>query len=187
MTAIVFYDSPLPLQVILLKMKAWDEGLYNHARLTAGLAVQAAETLSLSREDRFALITGALLHDAGKSLWPPEMSYKADLSPDDLALIRNHPEIGCRHVQAHWPQVPPGTLTIIRQHHERPDGSGYPAGLSAREIHPLAGIVAVLEAYAAMTEFRAYRKRRLAHREAVSELLLHGQPGRLIDLLDHLV
>ena len=178
-------DSHLPVQTILLRMKAWEESLYQHARLTARLAARAGEILGLSREERFYLITGALLHDTGKILWPPEMSYKSRLSPADLTMVRTHPESGYRHVQAHWPQVPAETLAIIRQHHERADGSGYPAGLSGHQIHPLAKIVAALEAYAAMTEARAYRKRRFNHLEALSELLQSGHPERLIRLIPH--
>ncbi|HUW65433.1 MAG TPA: HD domain-containing phosphohydrolase [Spirochaetia bacterium] len=179
-------DSNLPIQVILVRMKAWDETLYKHARLTARLAVSAGEILELSREERFYLITGALLHDTGKILWPPEMSYKSRLTPADLVLVRTHPESGYRHVQAHWPQVPAETLTIIRQHHERADGSGYPAGLSGHQIHPLAKIVAALEAYAAMTEARTYRNYRFNHFDAMSELLLSGHPERLVNLIHHL-
>jgi len=172
-----------PLQAILLRMKAWDERLYRHARLTAQLAVRAGEALGLSPEDRFPLVTGALLHDAGKIFWPKEMSFKPRLAPADLEWIRSHPENGCRHVQAQWPQAPEATLTIIRQHHERPDGSGYPAGLTGRQIHPLASIVAALEAYAAMTEARAYRKHRLNHPEALRELLQDGHPAPLVNLI----
>lgn len=179
-------DSDPPIQVILLRMKAWDDSLYKHAILTARLAVSAGAILKLSREERFYLITGALLHDTGKILWPPEMSYKSRLTPADLVLVRTHPESGYRHVQAHWPQAPAETLTIIRQHHERADGSGYPAALPEHQIHPLARIVAALEAYAAMTESRAYRNHRLNHGEALSELLLSGHPERLINIIHHL-
>lgn len=176
-------QSNRPLLSILMCMKAWDESLYRHARLTARLAVGAGEILGLSREERFCLVTGALLHDVGKIFWPPEMSFKPRLTPADLHLVHTHPEKGCRHVQTHWTQAPAETLTIIRQHHERSDGSGYPAGLVDHEIHPLAKIVAALEAYAAMTEARSYRKYSYNHTDALSELSLSGHPERLIMLI----
>jgi len=179
--------SGSPLGAILLQMKAWDEHLYRHARLTARLAVRAGETLQLSREDRFYLITGALLHDVGKIFWPKEMSFKPRLTAADLEWVRDHPENGYRHVQARWPGVPGATLDIIRQHHERPDGSGYPLGLTGRQIHPLATVVGAIEAYAAMTEARAYRQHRLSPPEALRELLQGGHPARLVDLIQNWV
>jgi HD-GYP domain-containing protein (c-di-GMP phosphodiesterase class II) len=182
-TPVCHEDAHPPVQTILLRMKAWDESLYKHARLTARLAARAGEILGLPRDERFSLVTGALLHDTGKILWPAEMSYKSRLTSADLLLVRTHPESGYRHVQAQWPQAPPETLDIIRQHHERSDGSGYPAGLLGHQIHPLAKIVAALEAYAAMTEARAYRQYRYNHLEAVSQLLLSGHPERLINLI----
>jgi len=179
-------DSHAPVQAVLLRMKAWDESLYHHAVFTARLAATAAEILGLAREERFCLVTGALLHDTGKILWPAEMTYKSPLAPVDLVLVRTHPESGCRHVQTLWPQVPADILAIIRQHHERADGSGYPAGLTGRQIHPLARIVAALEAYAAMTETRSYRPYRFNHVEALNELRRSGHSPRVLNLIPHL-
>lgn len=100
------------------------------------------------------LTAGALLHDIGKTAWPPELHSKWPLLPPDWALIQAHPAAGVNLVTENWPDVHPGVLEIIRLHHARPGGKGYPA---EEPPYPVL-VVAACEVFDAMTADRAYRK-----------------------------
>ena len=98
---------------------------------------------------------GALLHDVGKLRLPPHILAKPDrLSDDERRLVRLHPEWGAEMV-AHIPGLEAVAL-IVRLHHERPDGAGYPHGLSQERIPVASRIVSVCDAFGAMTKRRPY-------------------------------
>jgi HD-GYP domain-containing protein (c-di-GMP phosphodiesterase class II) len=99
----------------------------------------------------------ALLHDIGKRHIPAHILNKpGKLTDDEWDLIREHPTTGFREVATRedltWAQ-----LMVIYQHHERLDGSGYPCGIPAEEIHPWAKICAVVDVFDALTCHRPYR------------------------------
>ena len=108
------------------------------------------------------------LHDIGRIVVPSAVLQKpTSLAEDEWTLVREHPAIGAAAVSK-----VPGLRTIapvIRAHHEHWDGSGYPDGLTAQEIPLGARILAVADAYVAMTNDRPYRKARLLT-EALEEL-----------------
>ena len=96
------------------------------------------------------------MHDVGKLALPSALLLKAEpLDEDEWALVREHPEAGARIVAG----LPSShtLLTIVRHHHERMDGLGYPHGLRGSEIPAAARIVGACDAYAAMTQHRPYR------------------------------
>ena len=99
---------------------------------------------------------GALLHDIGKIGISDHLLRKpAPLTPDEYEVIKKHPTVGSRilkNVRFLEPHLP-----IVELHHERPDGGGYPLGLTGKRIPLLARIVHVADAYDAMTSARAYR------------------------------
>ncbi|MEX2172830.1 MAG: HD domain-containing phosphohydrolase [Pirellulaceae bacterium] len=102
--------------------------------------------------------TGALLHDIGKRNVPSAVLNKPDKPTDDeWAVIRRHPTSGFQELRKRpdlsWPQ-----LMMVYQHHERLDGSGYPSGAVAEDIHPWAKICAVADVFDALTCSRPYRK-----------------------------
>jgi putative nucleotidyltransferase with HDIG domain len=124
--------------------------------------------MGLSPEDLEAVVTGALLHDVGK-LGVPEtvLEKQGPLSVDERALLRRHAEAGeaiCRPL-AMGSRLGP----IIRHHHERWDGSGYPDGLVGETIPVGARVVAVVDAFDAIVHDRPYRPAR-SPREAVAEI-----------------
>ncbi len=104
------------------------------------------------RLTRFGL--GLVLHDIGKAGIPPEVLNKAGaLDEEEWALMREHPLLGVGMLPV---STSPVVLAVIRQHHERWDGSGYPAGLSADAIHELARVATVADVFDAVTSHRPY-------------------------------
>jgi HD-GYP domain-containing protein (c-di-GMP phosphodiesterase class II) len=104
------------------------------------------------------LAAGALLHDIGKRHIPAHVLNKpSKLSDEEWELIVEHPASGFREM-ATRDGVTWGQLMMIYQHHERNDGSGYPAGVLADEIHPWARICAVADVFDALTCHRPYRR-----------------------------
>ena len=105
---------------------------------------------------------------SGKLSLPAELLLKAEpLDEDEWALVREHPEAGARIVAG----LPSShtLLAVVRHHHERVDGRGYPRGLRGREIPAAARIVGACDAYAAMTQHRPYRAS-LTPADAIAEL-----------------
>lgn len=139
-----------------------------HCTLMATRAVAVAQALGLTTAEVEAVHLGAMLHDIGKLGIPDAILNKPGaLSAAELAVIRRHPDLGANIVSqvASLRHVVP----IVRHHHERWDGGGYPAGL-AREAIPIgARIVATVDTYGAMTEDRVYR-RAPGHDVAIAEL-----------------
>ncbi len=130
-----------------------------HQRLTATLSVAIGRQLGLDANQLEGLYLGALVHDVGKIAIPSELLAKpARLTAEEYALVKTHVQSGCAildHVSLPWP-----VHSIIRQHHERLDGSGYPEGLSGGSIILEARIVAVADVFEAITDHRPYRPAR---------------------------
>src|SRR5207248_3294999 len=116
-----------------------------------------AEELGLSEETMRVIRIGGLLHDVGKIGVPDEVLRKPGrLTDEEFDLMKRHPELGARIVG-----VMPGMetiLDIVRSHHERWDGRGYPDGLAGDAIPMLGRLTAVADAVSAMTTNRPYRK-----------------------------
>ncbi len=117
------------------------------------------------------LVFAGLLHDIGKLFVPPAILDKpAALTPAEFEYIRRHPAEGHLLVEDS-PRIAEGVKLGILQHHERRNGSGYPAGLAGDAIHEYARIIAIADIYSAMTADRAYRRRLtpLAAIDAIAE------------------
>ena len=120
-------------------------------------ALKLAEELHLKPEQLRAIVQGGLVHDVGKIRIPDGVLNKpGKLLPDERALIEKHPVYGyemCRNLGFMKEE-----LSIIRSHHEKWDGSGYPDRLKGTDIPYFARIVAVADVYDALTSERSYRK-----------------------------
>jgi HD-GYP domain-containing protein (c-di-GMP phosphodiesterase class II) len=104
------------------------------------------------------IAAGGLLHDIGKRHVPPHILNKpAKLSEEEFELVKEHPATGFREV-ATRDDLSWGQLMMIYQHHERNDGSGYPASIMRDDIHPWARICAIADVFDALTCQRPYRK-----------------------------
>ena len=149
-------------------VEAKDPRIDGHCRRLAYRAARLAASVGLRGEQLEAVAFGALLHDIGKIAIPDVVLNKAGpLTADELELLRDHPEIGGRICEPL--QTSRGFAPIIRHHHEYWDGTGYPHKLAGEEIPLGARIVAIADAYDAITFGRPYRRPR-PHEEAVAEL-----------------
>ncbi|MEJ2117155.1 MAG: HD-GYP domain-containing protein [Alphaproteobacteria bacterium] len=133
-----------------------DPHTHGHQVRVAQLAVAIGRELGLDNDSLTGLQYGAQVHDVGKIGVPVEMlTTSRRLSAFEMAIIRTHPVIGrdiLNGMTFPWP-----IAEIVAQHHERMDGSGYPAGLKGDEITYEARIVAVADVAEAITHHRPYR------------------------------
>jgi len=126
-----------------------------HATAVAELATLIAERLLLDADQRRSIVLGALLHDVGKATIDDRILSKAGpLDEDEWRDVQRHPGEGDRLLDGVLARE---VVDIVRSHHERWDGRGYPDALSAAQIPLGARIVAVADAYRAMLEARPYR------------------------------
>jgi putative nucleotidyltransferase with HDIG domain len=153
-------------------------GTYQHCLLVTGLAVGFGHHLRCSDADRQRLSLAGLIHDVGKARVPVAVLEKPSaLDPDEMALIRQHPQFGIDVLQG-TESLSREMLDVVLQHHEYLDGSGYPLGLRADAISDLVRMITISDVFAALIEKRAY-KPALPHEEAYSLVLAMG------DKLDH--
>jgi putative nucleotidyltransferase with HDIG domain len=148
-------DSKAEIGALVHALADADGDTYRHSLEVAATARAVAQRLGLADVDLVEVELSALLHDLGKLRMPPRILRKAGpLDVDELALMRLHPEWGCEMV-AGVPGLEAVAL-IVRLHHERPDGSGYPHGLADERIPIASKIVSACDAYGAMTRRRDY-------------------------------
>ena len=154
--------------VLLTALRERDPEIVERFAAVAGLADAIATEMLLPAEDRHAIEQAAELHDIGKVAIPDAILHKAGpLTADELAFVRRHPIVGERIVSA-APALAPAA-ELIRASHERYDGRGYPDGLAGTAIPLGARIIAVADAYVAMTANRPWAAA-LAPADAVAEL-----------------
>ncbi|WP_234009291.1 HD-GYP domain-containing protein [Deinococcus sp. NW-56] len=136
------------------------------------------ERLGLGGQRLEALRQGASLHDIGKLTIPDAVLLKpGKLTPEEWAVMQSHAERGAA-IAGRLRGLLPGTLDVIRSHHEKWDGSGYPDGLAGEAIPLAARVFAICDVYDALTQARPY-KRAWSHGEALAEL--QAQSGRHFD------
>ena len=148
---------------------AKDHYTHSHSKKVSKYATDIAEALGYSQEKIATLRAAALLHDIGKIGVSDRVLMKAGpLSDEDWEPIRAHPKLGVailKHVESLS-----GCLAAIQYHHERYDGTGYPAGLKGENIPLDARIMAVADSYDAMTSLRPYRQGKFTSEQALAEL-----------------
>jgi len=148
-----------------------------HQERVAALSVAIAQRMGLDKDRLDSIRIGALLHDIGKISIPAELLSKPGrLTTDEFALVKGHVASG----QAIVGKIafPPAVHAVVGQHHERLDGSGYPAALAGDAIALEARIVAVADVVEAMISHRPYRPG-LGIRAAVEEI--RAQRGTTLD------
>lgn len=169
------YDRTLT--ALMSALDARDRETEGHSTRVSRIACMLAENLGLTGDQLKALERGALLHDIGKIGISDTILHKpGKLTEDEWKTMRNHPDIGARIVEG----IPflNETLHVIRFHHERWDGSGYPNRLRGKEIPTQARIFAVADVFDALTSKRAYRSKASAD-DALR--YLQDQAGVLFD------
>jgi putative nucleotidyltransferase with HDIG domain len=149
-------------------LDARDTHTAGHSAAVAVYARDVALKLGLASDEVAKIQLAALLHDIGKIGVPSEVLHKeGELDEAEWELIRNHPEVGAS-IAGEAP-IFREIAELIRSHHERPDGRGYPAGLGSDQIPLASAVIGIADAYNAMTSHRPYRAA-LSPEEAMEEL-----------------
>ena len=150
------YDRTLA--ALMSALDARDHETDGHSKRVSDLACMLGVELKLHASTLKAIERGSLLHDIGKIGISDTILHKpSPLTKEEWKIMRQHPDIGARIIE----DIPflQDTLPIIRYHHERWNGSGYPVGLSGTDIPLQARIFAVADAFDALVSDRPYRKR----------------------------
>lgn len=143
------------LKKIMHLVEEKDAYTHGHSKRVRDLAYILGKKLDLSKGKMERLLMGALFHDIGKINIPDEVLKKpGKLTPEEFEYVKWHPIDGAEMVNGTFLE---GVADIIRQHHERIDGSGYPDGLKGDQILIEAKIIAVVDSFDAMTSKRSYR------------------------------
>lgn len=161
---------------LALAIEARDKYTEGHCQRLSRYAVTIGKGLGLGAEDLQSLERGGILHDLGKIAVPDAILWKAGaLTSDEYAVMKQHSAVGerlCGDLRSLRLVRP-----IVRHHHERRDGSGYPDGLRGDDVPLLAEIVGVADVFDALTTNRPYRPAR-TERDACAELVDEAGRGR---------
>ncbi|MCG3173397.1 MAG: Chemotaxis response regulator protein-glutamate methylesterase [Myxococcota bacterium] len=160
------------IQGLAMALEAKDDYTRGHSDRVTEYSRMIAIGMKLPQRDVEIITNSGLMHDIGKmGIAPEELHKPGKLTDDEYERLKKHPEMGARILGpvSFLEEVVPGVI----HHHERWDGQGYPAGLKGEEIPLPARVLAVADAYDAMTSDRSYRKA-LGHDMAVSELRKHS-------------
>ena len=145
------------LKSIALVVEGRDRYTGDHCKRLGQYAVRIGKTLGLGQEDLETLWLGGIFHDLGKiAVSDSVLNKPAPLTPEELGVMRTHPAVGanlCKTMRTMERVVP-----LIRHHHEKLDGSGYPDHLAGKEIPLLVRIITVVDVYDALATARPYRK-----------------------------
>ncbi|MDF2521289.1 MAG: ggdef domain [Clostridia bacterium] len=158
------------IRLFITVLDTKDEYTSKHCQRVTKIALAIGRTMGLSKEDLLYLELAGLLHDIGKIAIPSEIINKeGSLTEHEFEIIKLHPYIGYKLINDIEFLEP--SSRILLQHHERVDGKGYPLGLEGSQMETKAKVLAVADAYDAMTSSRPYRKKHLTAMEAVEEML----------------
>jgi len=163
--------APTLASALANAIEARDSYLHGHCERLASLAVRIAEDLEIAPEEIETVRLGAILHDVGKIGIPDRVLLKpGPLDEEERRIIETHTEIGDKLLEPL--DLLAGARPIVRHHHERWDGAGYPDGLAAAAIPVGARIVSVADSVEAMTSRQLYRNP-LESGEIIAELQKH--------------
>jgi HD-GYP domain-containing protein (c-di-GMP phosphodiesterase class II) len=164
------------LQRLVARMETRDPYLHGHSRRVARHAWTIARRMGLPREEVARIRTAAAIHDVGKVNTPRAILHKAGpLTDEEYRIVKQHPGDGAAMVAA---LGDPQLAAMVRHHHERLDGAGYPDGLHGEEIPLGSRIIAVADTFDAITSTRPYRAAS-PHRKAL--VILKEESGTRLD------
>ena len=150
-------------------LDARDPYTESHSQRVADLAAQIGDALSLNGREIEQLRTAGALHDLGKIGIRDDILNKSErLTDEEWELMKRHPEIGADMIAKHSALA--AVAPLVRGHHERWNGTGYPSGLSAEDIPLGARILAVADSFDTISTARIYRPSKLTPLEAVQDI-----------------
>jgi putative nucleotidyltransferase with HDIG domain len=156
------------LRSLVTTLEAKDEYTQQHSDRVTQLAIRIAGQIGCTEEDIEILRFAGMLHDIGKiGVSDAILQKKGRLTEEEYDVIKEHPTLGAQILEPL--NMVPREQTVIKHHHERWDGGGYPDGLKGKDIPFLARIISLADAYDAMTSNRVYRNA-LPHEKAVAEI-----------------
>ncbi|HZT57771.1 MAG TPA: HD-GYP domain-containing protein [Pyrinomonadaceae bacterium] len=146
------------IRSLLKSLREHDAYTFRHSVRTVRMSVLLGKVCGVAGDRLRALRHGALVHDIGKVFIPGDVLHKPGrLTGAEWEAVRRHPEDGARLLRG-LPVADERVARVVAEHHERWDGRGYPAGLRGEEIDLNARVVAVADAFDAMTSRRPYRR-----------------------------
>lgn len=155
-------------KLITSVISTWDNLIGDHSIKVANYSIMLGMEAGFSDTENDNLYIAALLHDAGKLEIPLDILYKpGHLNEQEWGMIKEHPVNGAAIMEKLAPCQ--NLAPVVLHHHEFYNGRGYPNGLTGEDIPLYSRIIAVADAYEAMTSDRPFR-RGFSHREAVSRL-----------------
>jgi len=145
------------IEAMALAIDAKDRTTQRHIRRVQAYAVELGRSMGISEAELEALKAGSLLHDIGKLAVPEHILCKpGPLTPEETEKMRIHPRIGVEILETI--NFPFPLTEVVRSHHEKWDGTGYPDRLKGEEIPVTARILSVVDCFDALTSDRPYRK-----------------------------
>lgn len=142
----------------LVDIRSMDNYIYSHSVNVAVISLVIGIALKLPKRQLQYLCIGALLHDVGKSFIPKEILMKEDeLTPEENSILQQHSSLGYKYLSDSY-NLSANSKIIALQHHERPDGLGYPNGLIDNQINTLSKIVSIADAYDSLSTGRPNKK-----------------------------
>lgn len=167
------------IMVNMVDLKSYDNYTYYHSVNVGVLSIVLGVALGMNRSGLYKLGLGALLHDIGKVFIEKDIiDKKGPLTPEEFEEVKKHPALGYQYLLTARCGFSQSSLTGILQHHERIDGSGYPKGLSGKQIGRSGRIITIADVFDAMTSDRPYRAAMVP--SEVMEYLMGGA-GTLFD------
>lgn len=163
---------------LLSDVFTYDDYIFTHSLNVTIYALALGTELGLPSRKLEELGYGAMLHDVGKVLVPQDVLLKpGKLTDEEFEQVKEHSEAGFNMLRK-MPTVPLTAAHCAYQHHERLDGSGYPRGLTEKDIHLYAKILGIADVFDAVTSNRVYRNAMLPH-EGLE--ILYAGAGTLFD------
>ena len=151
----ILTDKSISELVTMIKM--YDKELFNHSMNVAFITAQIVRKENILKKTQYDLVTAALLHDIGKVNMPIEvLNKKSSLTPKEYELIKTHVEEGVKILTEAG--MKENIIRYVARHHENFDGSGYPLGLTSKELTIEDMIIGAVDKYDALTSDRTYGK-----------------------------
>lgn len=147
------------IMINMIDIKNKDNYTFAHSVNVTVLSVLLGNKIGLNRLQLEKLALGSICHDLGKSGIPEEILKKpGKLTEEEYNIIQEHPRLGFERLR-NLSEITPTSLAIVLGHHEKLDGSGYPRGIEAGDIHLFPRITAIADVYDALSSDRIYRER----------------------------
>ena len=172
------------IKVLVSTIEAKDSYTRGHTERVAMFARLIAEEMGLNKKDLETVSFGAALHDIGKlGVYEDILNKPGELTDGEWEIVRSHPEVGANIIKNM--KFLEAACDLVRHHHERLDGRGYPDGLKGEQISQGARIVAVADSFDAMTSDRPYRKA-YRYKDAIEQLKLQTDKFD-VEVINHLI